>query len=94
MKRSLISLVAALVLALSLAGGVSAQQTGTPGTPGTQGNPNCVGQTMAFLTQPSAVHRASNPGIGNLRKWTNQVDPNHPDDARLISVGWCSGTGF
>lgn len=89
MRRRAYALLIAVTIALSTTGGASAGQDslGTPDTP------NCVGQTMAFLTHPSPVHPVPKPGIGNLRKWTMERDPNHSTDVRAIADGWCTGTG-
>lgn len=88
MKRSLFSLLAAVIIALSMTGDVSA---GTISL-GTPGKANCVGQTMSFLTHPAPVHPVGKPGIGNLRKWTAENFPGHSTDVRAIAVGWCNGT--
>ena len=48
MKRSVLTLVAALVLGLSMLGSVSAAGHTTEGTPG---EPNCKGQEFAFLNE-------------------------------------------
>ena len=87
MKRRAFAILTAALIALSAVGGASAGKDSL----GTPGKPNCVGQTMAFLTSPSPVHPVDQPGIGNLRKWTMERDPNHPTDVRMIAEGWCSG---
>jgi hypothetical protein len=86
MKRSLLSLIAAVIIALSMAGDASAD-TRPLGTPG---QANCVGQTMASLTHSQHVHKVEHPGIGNLRKWAETI-PGHPTDSRAISILWCAG---
>jgi hypothetical protein len=63
MKRYVLTVVAALVIGLSMLGSVSAADHSTPGTPG---DSNCHGQTMAFLAQIGQsmdIH-----GVGNVAK--------------------------
>jgi hypothetical protein len=65
MKRYLFTLIAALVIGLSMMGSVSAADHSAPGTPG---NANCHGQTAAYLAQLVKNNDITGvqPGIGNL----------------------------
>lgn len=63
MRRIVLSVALSGALLASLVGGVSAASPNHT-EPGTPGAPNCVGQTMAFLTQLGS--EADVHGIGNL----------------------------
>src|SRR5262245_24061026 len=63
MKRYVLTVVAALVIGLSMLGSASAGDHSVSGTPGES---NCHGQTMAFLAQIGQsvdIH-----GVGNVAK--------------------------
>src|SRR4051812_12134251 len=61
MKRHILALLMALIIGLSFAGVVSADDHSAAGTPGDK---NCQGQTVAYFAQFG--QQLGVPGIGNL----------------------------
>ena len=82
MKRSIYSLLIAVIITLSMVGGVAAGPNGL----GTPGEPNCVGQSMQFAAKDS--HNFGKNGIGNLRKTAAAL--NHNTDVLGIMQRYCA----
>ena len=62
MKKQTAALICAIGFALSAAPAMAGPHASEPGTPG---EPNCVGQTTAYLAQASK-EQFGEPGLGNL----------------------------
>lgn len=86
MKRALLTFVAVLTLALSMAGSVSATDHSL--APGTPGQANCEGQTRAFLAQASK-EQLGEPGLGNLARF-NELSVK---EVQAIVREFCAQTG-
>jgi hypothetical protein len=66
MKKFLLATVAGTAILLPI-GGVSFAESDNHLTPGTPGEPNCVGQTMAFWAQAAKnFDLDAQPGVGNF----------------------------
>ncbi len=89
MKRMLMTALFAVALTLSAFSSASAAPPSGLGTPG---DPNCEGQTRAFLAQAAKNGLTSeeiNPGLGNLAAW-NELSV---AEVQEIVRAFCAGEG-
>ena len=85
MKRSILTLIAAVALAFTMVGGVAASEA-----PGTPGEKNCHGQTIRYLAQAGKeadVQEAR--GLGQLADYAGVS----VQDIQDIAAAYCASTG-
>jgi hypothetical protein len=90
MKRTLLSLVVALAIGFSFAGGISANSE-NHFTPPERGTKNCKGQYIAFLAQNDRA--PAGPGLGNVAVEMGEItgDDVSVKDIMAMAEAYCNG---